>query len=90
MYGDPAQLIPALFDWQPINASDVRRPALIPHTGPSPRPRTGSPIRIVSPLRPWNEAVEAIRSAEVVFAPSLHALIAAESFCNALRLGVYR
>ncbi len=80
VFGDPAQLLPELFDWPAVEQT-LNGPIFVPHHSDLEAVRQRSNrFNIVSPLLPWRDVVDQIRAAELVLASSLHGLIVAEAF----------
>jgi pyruvyltransferase len=77
VFGDPALLVPRFFGAR-FRVAPVRDYIFIPNLNDL---KTHSQLRnLVSPLNGWNRCVEAICSAKLVIASSLHGIILAEAF----------
>lgn len=82
IYGDPAQLLPLLFDWE--SAVPDEPYIVVPNLNDL--PLVGDHDHLLSPLRSWRDCVARIRNSRLVIASSLHAIIVAEAFGVPTRL----
>ena len=77
VFGDPALLVPRFFG-QRFKVAPTRDYVIVPNLHDL--PLITDKARLVSPLWGWNRCVEAILSARLVIASSLHGIILAEAF----------
>lgn len=81
IYGDPAILLPLLY---PKSLTPTHAAILLPHFNDygyfSSHPDACLGVPVVNPAAPWQQIVDAVTSASLVIASSLHGLIVAEAY----------